>query len=103
MLPSPDFWDKEKKLLWEAMAPFLIAMIHAGGESGLEQLPDSVKILMNWEVFNQDAIDYLRDYQLGWVTGISETSRKQSVNTIVMFETNCIASPTRIVCGKWTI
>lgn len=82
MLPSPGFWDEEKRLLWESMAPFLIALVHAGGESGYEQLPDSVKIFMNWDVFNQDAIDYLRSYRLGWVTGISETSRTQSVNTI---------------------
>ena len=82
MLPPPEFWNKEKRLLWEAMAPFFIALIQTGGESGFNMLPESVQLFMNWDVFNQDAIDFLRDYRLEWVNGISDTTRDQSVDTI---------------------
>ena len=82
MLPSFEFWTKEQRLLWKAMTPFFIALIHAGGEAGVGLLPESIRILMNWDVFNQDAIAYLREYRLAWVEGISETTRTQSVEAI---------------------
>ena len=75
MLPSFEFWSKEKRALWEVMAPFFIGLIYRGGESGVNLLPESVGIFMNWDVFNQDAIDYLRQYRLEWVNGISDSTR----------------------------
>ena len=82
MLPSFEFWNKEKRMLWEVMAPFFIALIHSGGEAGAGLLPESLKVLINWDVFNQEAINYLSEYRLSWVNGISETTRTQSVNAI---------------------
>lgn len=82
MLPDFKFWSKEKRMLWEVMAPFFIALIHSGGEAGAGLLPESLKVLINWDVFNQEAINYLRNYRLSWVNGISETTRTQSVNAI---------------------
>lgn len=75
MFPGGEFWNKEKRALWEVMAPFFIGLIYSGGESGAKLLPESVAIFMNWDVFNQDAIDYLRQYRLEWVNGISDTTR----------------------------
>lgn len=82
MLPSFEFWSKEKRLLWEVMAPFFIALIHSGGEAGAGLLPESLRILIDWDYFNQEAINYLKDYRLSWVSGISDTTRDQSIDAI---------------------
>ncbi len=78
MLPGFEFWTNEKKLLWKTMAPFFIALIHSGGEAGVGLLPESIRILMDWDFFNQEAINYLSEYRLSWVEGISKTTRVQS-------------------------
>ena len=82
MLPSYEFWNKEKQELWDGIAPYILTMIYYGGEAGAEALPDSIKILINWDVFNKEAVNYLRQYQLSWVNGISETTRKRATETI---------------------
>ena len=78
MLPSFEFWNKEKRMLWKTMAPFFIALIHAGGEAGAGLLPESLKILIDWDYFNQEAINYLNKYRLSWVSGISKATRIKS-------------------------
>ena len=81
-LPESLYWREEGADLWDEVAPFFIAMLYAGGEEGLEMLPDVISAFINWDYFNQNAIDYLREYRLAWVTGIAETTRQQSVETI---------------------
>lgn len=81
-IPGREFWSKEKKLFWDEIASMLILLIHAGGESGFERLPAGVKLLMNWDVFNRDAVNFLREYRLTWVNDIADTTRDQAVDVI---------------------
>jgi SPP1 gp7 family putative phage head morphogenesis protein len=79
---QPSFWSEEEKRLWDELAPSLIEIVFAGGMSGHEALPASAQVLVNWDVYNQKAIDYLYQYRLSTVYGINETSRKQAISAI---------------------
>ncbi|MBD3320710.1 MAG: hypothetical protein GF350_06405 [Chitinivibrionales bacterium] len=81
-IPGDAFWSQEKKKLWDTISEILILLIHAGGESGYEQLPESIKMFMGWDYFNKEAIKFLRDYRLSWVDDISETTREQTIDAI---------------------
>lgn len=81
-IPGREFWSEEKKRLWDAISEMLILLIHAGGESGHEQLPQGLRLLLDWDFFNKEAVKFLRDYRLEWVDKISETTRDQSIDAI---------------------
>ena len=82
MLPDPGFWNEEERRLWAELVPLITRVMLAGAESGISELPIEVSLLMNWEVFNQAAIEFLNEYRLTWVHGISETTRTQSMASI---------------------
>jgi SPP1 gp7 family putative phage head morphogenesis protein len=79
---SPEFWDAENAHLWGAVSPLAMEILLGGVDGGLALLPPEVAILMNWDVFNQFAIDFLRHYKLDIVDGISDTTRKQVIQHI---------------------
>lgn len=79
---SDEFWSAEEAAFWEIMAPVILELLLAGGESGIAQLPADIQILMNWDVFNQAAVDYLSGYRFTWIKGINATTRTQTARII---------------------
>jgi len=79
---NPLFWDEELAAMFNTFAPRIIGILLAGGQQAVGALPDAAAILMNWDVFNQNAIDWLNNYGMGWLKQINETSRNQVVNAI---------------------
>ena len=78
----PDFWSEEKRRMWDKLAPLYVRLLGAGARSGEQQLPAAVRILINWNVFNRDAVDYLRRVKLDWVDGINDVTRDRAVGVI---------------------
>jgi len=79
---DPLFWDEELAKMFNLFAPRVIGLLLSGGQQGVGELPDAAAVLMNWDVFNQKAIDWLHNYGVGWLRDINETSRNQVVNAI---------------------
>ena len=77
-----DFWDEEERRLWEQAARMILPMLMAGGKGGHDALPPEAQILVNWDIFNQDAVNYLKQYRLDWVRGIHENTRDRAVEII---------------------
>jgi SPP1 gp7 family putative phage head morphogenesis protein len=75
---SPDFWDEIDDLLWEALGPLAIGTLTAGGEGGAALLASGMENLIDWDGFNQNAIDFLRGYRFDAIRGITETTRDQT-------------------------
>jgi len=59
MLP-PGFWDSERARLSADIADTVLRVLIAGGTSGVELLPQSARVLVNWDIFNQHATDWLK-------------------------------------------
>jgi SPP1 gp7 family putative phage head morphogenesis protein len=65
-------------LLWEALGPLAIEALTAGGEGGAALLASGMENLIDWDGFNQNAIDFLRTYRFDAIKGITETTRDQT-------------------------
>lgn len=76
------FWSDEELRLWDEAAPVLLSLIFSGGRSGHDLLPEGARILMNWDVFNEDAISYLNDYRMSTWANINRVSREHTVSII---------------------
>lgn len=81
-IEDPRFWSRFNKDVYGATARTLLSIFLAGGKSGMMQLPKKAQALLNWDVFNQNAIDYLNLYRLNTVAGINEVTQNQAVKAI---------------------
>lgn len=79
---SQSFWDDEARRLGDDVTPFVLNMYLAGAKYGEGLLPPRFRVAVDWDVFNERAIDYLRRYNFDLVGGITETSRKQTQRAI---------------------
>jgi len=55
-------------------------IFYDGGKGGANLLPPGSDVLVNWNLFNSNAINWLKKYGYQWLFGINETSREQVVN-----------------------
>lgn len=83
VLPTSDsFWMNEDNLLWGAVDELAVAGLVAGASGGAELLPAGVQQLINQDLFNQGAINFLNQYRLNTIPGINNTTRQKAVQTI---------------------
>jgi hypothetical protein len=73
-----DFWDDEDALLWEALSPVVLDALMGGSVTAASLLPEGLDALIDWDGFNQAAIDFARQYRFEWIKGITETTREQT-------------------------
>lgn len=78
----PRFWEDEEGQLWDEVAPTMLRIILAGAQSGTNLLPPSTRVLVDWDRFNMDAVNWLRRYRLEWIKGVHEHTRGQVVSAI---------------------
>ena len=76
------FWSKEEQLLLDKIAPTLLSLIFKGGTNGSDLLPERVRVLVDWDQFNQRAVDYLHNYRVSWWQSINEVTRNHTVQAI---------------------
>lgn len=76
------FWDDQSQQAYKATSQVLFDIFLAGGVVGSNLLPARVKALLDWDVFNQAALDYLELYRLDTVPNITATMRTQSMKYI---------------------
>ena len=62
MLP-PDFWNYERRVLWEFFNELLLDTMLAGASNGLPLLPAAIRPLVSWETVNESALAFLRTYR----------------------------------------
>lgn len=79
---SEAFWRNELRRLWETTEPLAMVALIAGAEGAVRLLPGELTPLVNWELFNRAAIDYLGQYRLSTIRGINETTRAQTMRAI---------------------
>src|SRR3990167_4151986 len=75
---SPGFWDDIDALRGGALGPLAMEALTAGGEGGAALLPGGVEALIDWDGFNQNAIDFLRGYRFELIKVITDTTRDQT-------------------------
>ena len=104
--PSPRYnyshdWRLERQLLQQEFTDITMSVMLAGGEAGADAMPPGLDVLVDWDVFNQDALDWMRQYlsvnpamagdlgqgAYGWVSQLTDTTRRgfeREVNDWIM-------------------
>lgn len=56
-------WDRlERQLLQQEFTDIALAVLLAGGDNGAATMPPGLDVLVDWDVFNTSALDWLRIY-----------------------------------------
>lgn len=104
--PTPRYnyshdWRLERQLLQQEFTDITMSVMLAGGEAGADAMPPGLDVLVDWDVFNQDALDWMRQYlsvnpamsgdlgqgAYGWVSQLTDTTRRgfeREVNDWIM-------------------
>jgi len=93
--PTPRYnydhdWRLERQLLQQEFTDITMSVMLAGGEAGADAMPPGLDVLVDWDVFNQDALDWMRQYlsanpamagdlgqgAYGWVSQLTDTTKR---------------------------
>lgn len=72
-----DFWNNEAGELWNILVSVFVDTLMDGVQGGVDALPPDIAILLDFDVVNQAAIDYAKQYRYEWISGIVDTTRTQ--------------------------
>lgn len=84
-MPDPlqyEFWSAEERRMWEEFGPTALTLIMKGAKAGENALPPSLRVLINWNVFNDKVVAFLNRFRLEHLGGINEVSRRHAVSAI---------------------
>ena len=94
-------WRLERQFMQQEFTDITMSVILAGAEAGVDAMPPGLDVLVDWDVFNQDALDWMRQYlsvnpamagdlgqgAYGWVSQLTDTTRRgfmREVNDWIM-------------------
>lgn len=101
-MPLPDprsnaFWILERKLLGQSFSELAMSILLAGATSGAQLLPSKLDVLINWDIFNTQALQWLgmylgpggpaltpgvSEHAFAWANSLTDTTRKRVVTEI---------------------
>lgn len=73
-----EFWQIERRMVWEFFNELLMDTMLAGASNGLPLLPAALRPLVSWDVINQSAITFLRNYRSDILDAIDAVSERQA-------------------------
>ena len=79
---DPRFWTLEERNLWAFVIEMASLLIFKGALNGSKMLPAIYAPLISWDVVNVAAMKFLKDYRLGTIWGIHETTRGNVIRSI---------------------
>ena len=88
---DPTWWRLQRQLFAQESTELVMDIVLMGGAAGADMLPPGYQVLVDWDMFNEDAIRFLHNYlavdkppgdKVYWLNSINETSRKQTVTAI---------------------
>lgn len=75
---DPMFWDAEFSALRGSLGPSLLTILFSGAMSGSQLLPKGADILVDWDWFNQAAVDWVNGPGLEWLDQVNQTTARQA-------------------------
>lgn len=79
---TQQFWDQEYLELLRVVEPSALGIYMAGAQAGTEMLPTGLSVLVDWDLFNRNAIDWLDTYGINVLKGIHGTTERSVVKII---------------------
>ena len=89
-------WRLERQLLGQEFTDLTMRILLAGGESGVDMLPPGFDVVFDWDVFNQEALNWMRTYLTadpgragelgqgvyGWVSQLTESTKQSFMREV---------------------
>jgi hypothetical protein len=79
------FWVGEHQELIDFFSEQLMEAILAGANGALDMLPSAISDMIDWDIFNTNAMAFLNSYQLNNISGIHQTTKEHVVREIQRF------------------
>lgn len=79
---QPAFWDAEAQYAWAEFAPLLLRILFNGAQSGAGLLPSGMDVLVDWDVFNQNAINWINEWGSRILNDIVGTTQTQTIKAL---------------------
>lgn len=76
-----EFWALESQYFWEEMHNLIFDTMLQSMNNALPLMPAAIRPFVDWELANQAALDFIRDYRL-ILNGVTETTARQTIETI---------------------
>jgi SPP1 gp7 family putative phage head morphogenesis protein len=77
-----EFWSNDEEELWNDVAPLLLEVYFSGIDGGVDALDPGMRVLVDFDHINTDALDFARRYRYDLIKGITETTRRQTQQAI---------------------
>lgn len=76
------FWEDEQNELWNDMDELIILSLTEGINDAIEQLPKAYRYLVDWDLVNQNVLNYARTYRYTLIKSLTDTTREQTQQAI---------------------
>src|SRR5512139_252705 len=77
-----DFWDDEMGGMWDDVAETLVEIYFSGLEGGVTALPPDLRVFVDWDLVNTNALQFAKEYRYEWIKKITETTRIQTQKAV---------------------
>jgi SPP1 gp7 family putative phage head morphogenesis protein len=77
-----EFWSNDEEELWNDVAPLLLEVYFSGIDGGVDALDPGMRVLVDFDHINTDALDFARRYRYDLIKGITETTRRQTQKAV---------------------
>ena len=79
---QPYFWEREAEELFNELAPLALEIYFQGGAGGEALLPPGAQVLIDWDVYNRDAVNWLNTWKRTIFAEFEETTRNNVTDAI---------------------
>lgn len=76
------FWDDEMGDLWDDIAQPLVEIYLTGIDGGVFALPPALRVLVDWNRVNTNALEFAKNYKYNWIKSITDTTRTQTQKAV---------------------
>lgn len=76
------FWDDEAGDAWDDVAETLIEIYFSGLDGGVNALPPDLRVFVDWDLVNVNALDFAKRYKYDWIKRINDTTRTQTQKAV---------------------
>jgi SPP1 gp7 family putative phage head morphogenesis protein len=76
------FWDEDSSGLWDDVAETLVEIYFSGLEGGVTALPPDLRVFVDWDLVNTNALQFAKEYKYQWISKITETTRTQTQKAV---------------------
>jgi SPP1 gp7 family putative phage head morphogenesis protein len=69
------FWKGENDKLWAVVGKVMAQLLMEGAKNGEEMIPANLRVLVNWDVFDNRIINTLTNLRTDWWDRLNDTTR----------------------------